>query len=85
MLPNATPLLVALNSQLEAKKWPRFFPCSQISSQKHFTSYRLFFIDRIERQINTIQNRIIENMKSWKNSDKLVGLIKMRNNSENWS
>ena len=24
-------------------------------------------------------------MKSWKNSDKLVGLIKMRNNSENWS
>ena len=24
-------------------------------------------------------------MKSWKNSDKLVGLIKMKNNSENWS
>ena len=42
-------------------------------------------MDRIERQISTIQNRIVENMKSWKNSDELVGLIRMRNNSENWN
>ena len=42
-------------------------------------------IDKTEGQIDTIQNRIVENMKSWKNSDKLVGLIKMKNNSKNWS
>ena len=58
--------------------------CSQISSQMYLTIISLSFIDRIDRHIDTLQNSIVENTESWKNSKEIKGLIQIKSHVENW-
>ena len=52
--------------------------CSQISSQMYLTIISLSFIDRIDRHIDTLQNSIVENTESWKNSKEIKGLVQIK-------
>ena len=50
----------------------------------YLTIISLSFIDRIDRHIDTLQNSIVENTESWKNSKEIKGLIQIKSHVGNW-